>query len=100
MVHEHLAETAGMTGGQADVLVEMKSLNFCPIDARSLRQRILELELRCPRRSYDPSRTALRKRTSDRRRSLVGGRADQRDFVFKYSEEHWQHLPMRRRRQG
>jgi hypothetical protein len=82
MLHQHLSETGGMSCGQTDIFVEVKSFDLRPVDARRFRQRIEELELGCPGRGDDPGRTALRNRAPYRSRSVVGGRARQRDFVF------------------
>ena len=55
-----------MSRGQTDVLVEMKGLNLCPVDTRSLGQPIQELELGGSRGGDDPRPAMLRNRAPNR----------------------------------
>jgi hypothetical protein len=83
MLHEHLPETGGMRRGQTNIFVEVKDFDLRPFDARFFREPIQEFQLRCRRCGDDPGFATFRDRAPYRSRSVVGSRANQRDFVSK-----------------
>ena len=87
-LHQKFAKTGGMRGRQADVFIEMESLNSGPIDAGRFGQCIQKLELRRAGCRDDAGATALGNSALDRYGSLVGGGTGWCNFIFEYSEQH------------
>src|SRR5450631_1430127 len=75
VLHQELAETCGVSDGQADVLVEVKGFDFGPVDVRRCREGVQEVELRCARGGDDAGVGAVGDRAADGGGGLIGSRA-------------------------
>jgi len=72
-----------MCDGQADVLIQMKDLNFSPIDVWLLGERIEKFQLRCGSGSNDPRASIAGYGTSNGRGCLPGSGFAQNILIVK-----------------
>src|SRR5438132_1583401 len=77
LLQQHLAETAGVRKRQANVLIQVKSLDSGPIDVAFSRKRVKKFDLRGCRCGHNAGPSPLRQGPTNRTRRLFRSSAAQ-----------------------
>lgn len=92
-IEKVFAKTGGVGDRQADVLVEMKELDFLPVEFLRSNESVEKIQLGSSGCNDDARAAAIEDGVADGVRGLIGSGGTARALIFEHADDHFVHSP-------